>query len=393
MDPTRTSWPAVLLALGAGVGAAFQVGKAPIALPFLRPELGLDLSAASWVLSILALLGAVAGGIMGSLITRLGARRMLPFGLLLLSAASLAGGVAPNFPLLLLSRAVEGVGLMVVVIAAPALITLLTRQEDRAVAFGLWACFMPFGVSVAMMTAPALPVLGWRGLWLVMAGLLAVYAVLVHILMPHPQAPPQAENGHLGADLWRTMTSAGPIQLATIFICYTTAYMALTGFLPTLLIERMGVSPGTAGLMTAAVAGANILGNLLTGPLLRLGVPRWLPILFAAMVIGASSYWIFDPQVPAATAYGLSLAFSAFGGLLPGCVLGGAALLAPERRLVPVTLGLAMQGSNIGQMLGPALVGAAVTAAGWGAARWVLIPITAVGIMLTLVLRRTLKAS
>ena len=90
-EPVRTSWSAVFLAVGAGVAVAFQVGKAPIALPFIRNEIGLGLSAAAWILSIFALLGATAGASMGGIVTRLGARRMLPVGLAIAAAASLAG--------------------------------------------------------------------------------------------------------------------------------------------------------------------------------------------------------------------------------------------------------------------------------------------------------------
>lgn len=392
MDPARTSWPAVFLAVGAGIAAAFQVGKAPIALPLIRAEMGLDLSAASWILSIFALMGACAGASMGSVVTRLGARRMLPLGLAILALASLGGGFAPSLPLLLASRTAEGIGFMLVVISAPALITLLTHPDQRQSAFGLWGAFMPFGVAVSMMAAPALPLLGWRGLWLGMAALLAGYAVLVHRRMPHPAPPPpNPESGHVLRDIAATVKAPGPLVLAAAFIPYSAAYAALTGFLPTLLIERMGVSPGVAGLLAAAVAGANILGNLASGPAMRLGLPRRRVMAAASLVIAVTCLGIFLPAMPAAGAYGLCLIFTATGGLLPGCILGGASIYAPERRLVPVTLGLFMQGSNLGQLLGPVVVGAAVAAWGWPAASFVLIPASLGGIILALALRRAGK--
>jgi len=392
-DPERTDWPAVTLAVGAGVVAAFQVGKAPIALPFIRAEMGLDLSSASWVLSILALLGASMGGAMGSLVTRLGARRLLPGALVLVALASLGGAAAPSLGWLLASRAIEGIGVLVTVISAPALIALATHPRDRQTAFGLWGCFMPTGMALAMIAAPLLPMIGWRGLWLAMAVLLGLYAVAIQCRMPRQAPPATAIAGHIWNDLIRTARSAGPALLALTFTTYTAAYMALTGFLPTLLIDRMGVSPGQAGVMTAGVAASNALGNLATGPLLRLGAPRWLPIITASAVIGATALGIFAPATPPALAYGLCLVFSTVGGMLPGCVLGGAAVLAPERRLVPVTLGLVMQGSNLGQMLGPVVVGAAVSAWGWGAAGLVLVLLSLAGMALALALRRTAHAS
>jgi len=393
--PARTDWPAIVLAVGAGVVAAFQVGKAPIALPAIRADLSLDFAAASWVLSVLTLLGAVAGGLAGSVVTRFGARRLLPAALLLLAAASLGGALAPGLGSLLATRVVEGLGLLITVIAAPSLIPLAARPEDRHLAFALWGCFMPFGMAVAMMAAPAVGLIGWRGLWLAMAVLLALYALLAHLRLPRfPHgASAGADSGRPLADLLSAVRARGPALLAVTFACYTAAYVTLTGFLPSLLIDRMGVSPGTAGMLAAAVTGANILGNLATGPLLAAGVARWLPISAAALIIALCSPLIFAPAVPPIAAYGLAIVVSAVGGLLPGSVLSGMAVLAPQPRLVPVTLGLAMQGSNLGQLLGPAVAGFVVASQGWQAAGWTLAMFGAAAFALALVLRRLQAAS
>jgi len=377
----------VLLAVGAGIVGAFQVGKAPIALPQIRAELGLDLSLAAWILSLLPLTGALTGVVLGSVVTRLGPRRLLPPALLLIAAASLAGGLAPGAALLLLSRVVEGFGFMVVMIAAPALITVATTPADRPLAFGLWGCFMPFGMAVAMLAAPLLPLVGWRGLWLAMAGLLTVYAGLAWWRLP-AAASTTAAPGRLRHDLAVTLAAPGPRLLALLFMSYSVCYIGLTGFLPTLLIERMAIAPGTAGLLTAAVAAANILGNLATGPLLRRGVPPWQPILAAALTIAATASLIYQPSTPPAGAYLLSLLFSAVGGLLPGCLFSAAAAQAPAPRLIPVALGLLMQGSTIGQVIGPALVGAVATAWGWSAVAPLLAGVILLGAALALVLRR-----
>jgi predicted MFS family arabinose efflux permease len=248
---------------------------------------------------------------------------------------------------------------------------------------------MPFGMAVAMAAAPAVAVIGWRGLWLAMAGLLAVYALLAQIFLPRPAhdggAPP---GGRPGTDLLAAIKAPGPLLLAVTFATYTAAYITLTGFLPSLLIDRMGLSAGTAGLLAAAVTAANMIGNLATGPLLGAGVPRWVPILVASLTIAGCAPLIFAQGTAPGLAYGLALVVSAVGGLLPGSVLGGVAALAPLPRLVPVTLGLAMQGSNLGQVVGPAAAGLWVAAAGWPAAGWTMSGLGLAGCGLALVLRR-----
>ncbi|MBI2236137.1 MAG: MFS transporter [Magnetospirillum sp.] len=384
----KTSWPAVLLFLGAGIVAAFQVGKAPIALPGIRADFGTGLAAVAWVLSTFPMVGALTGAAMGVMVTRIGARTMLPLGLALIAAASLAGALSLTLPWLLATRVAEGLGLLVVVIAAPTLITQVTHGDDRAKAFGMWGCFMPAGMAMAMLAAPLLSGLGWRGLWLGMAVLAAAYAVAVTLRRgPAPAAAPEPAQPLL-PDLAATLRAPGPRLLAVVFASYTAAWAVLTGFLPTLLMERMAVSAGTAGLMTAAVAGANVIGNLATGPILAHGPRRWLLVALASGAMGLCSLGIFDPATPGWAAFALSLLFSASGGLLPACVIGGAAAVAPDRRLVPAAVGLVMQGSNLGLTLGPVAAAVVVEPWGWGAARLVLVPAALLGILLALRLRR-----
>lgn len=391
MTIQKTSWPAVATLVAAGVVGAFQVGKAPIAIPLVRAEMGLDLSQAAWLLSTFAFMGAVAGCAMGTLVTRQGPRRLLPLGLLMLAASSLAGAFAPDFTLLLATRVLEGIGYMLVTISAPALITQLTTPTHRPVAFGFWGAFMPVGMTISMAAAPFLTLVGWRGLWLAMAALPALCAVLVHFRIPHPPRPAGAGESHVLHDLADTLKAKGPLRQALAFVPYAAAYAVITGFLPTLLIERLGVSPGTAGLMAAASAGVNILGNVVSGPLLHRGFrrSRVMGVAFCVVILGC--LLAFQPWMPAGLAYGLCLLVTCCGGMIPACILGSAALYAPRPALVPVTLGLFMQGANLGQLMGPALTGAAVSAWGWAGAAPALVPPLLLGLWLALTLHRAGK--
>lgn len=383
-----TSWPAVALMVGAGVVAAAQVGKAPIALPAIRAEFDAGLDSVAWVLSALQLMGASVGAFMGAVVIRMGARPMLVAALLLQAAASTVGAMAPGLGILIAARAVEGLGLVVAVIGAPALMTEFTHPKDRSLAFGIWGSFMPVGMALAMAGAPALALIGWRGLWLAMGALAATFAFLVLWRLPAgAKAPAAALPPHLGRDLMATLRAPGPLRLGLIFTTYTVAWGTMTGFLPTLLIERLGVGTGVAGVMTALATFCNIIGNLLAAALLKRGVPRWKLLAGACTLVGLSGVGIFSGLAPPWVAYGLCLTLSATGGLLPGTVFGGAAEYSVPR-LVPVALGLMTQGSNIGMVLGPVAVGLAVATLGWEGTCLVLAPAAAAGVALAVSLRR-----
>jgi MFS family permease len=91
-----TSWSPVLLAIGAGFLAAFQVGKVHIALPSIRHSFALSLVSASWLLSALSVVGLFVATPTGSYAGKIGTKKTLILGLLLVAAASAAGALSPT---------------------------------------------------------------------------------------------------------------------------------------------------------------------------------------------------------------------------------------------------------------------------------------------------------
>lgn len=392
--PTKsppTNWPVVLLVIGAGIVVAFQIGKAPAALPLLRADLGLGLVASGWVISMMNVIGTLLGMLIGAFADRLGHRRVILAGLALVAVASLTGAAAQGAASLLTSRFFEGLGFMMVVVAGPALIVRTTDPRDLKLAFGGWGCYMPAGTGAMMALAPLLTApFGWRGLWVANAVLVAAFALALAAA-----TRPLARKGtaglampSFGHDIWTTIRSPGPVLLATAFGTYTLQYLVVLGFLPTILVESEGLSLTVAAMLTALAIAANVPGNLLGGVLLHRGAQRWLLIAGASIVMAACGFGIYHAGLPLWLRYGLCVLLSLVGGVLPTSVLGAAPVHAPSTRLVATTNGLIMQGSNFGQTIGPPA--AAALAAAFGGWQWspaVLALAAAIGVAAALGLR------
>lgn len=359
-----TDWLRVALLVGAGMAVAFQIGKAPPALPALQPDLGMSLFAASWVLSIFNVLGLLFGMVIGAVAATLGNRRAVIAGLWIAALASAGGAFAPGAAVLLATRFIEGVGFMLVVVAVPALLLAAAQRDDHKFAFGLWGAYNPSGTAIMTLAAPLLMlgIGGWRTLWFANAVLLALYAVALTALLPRDAAA-SVRPAELRADLQRTVTAPGPVLLALTFATYTMQYLGMVGLLPVLLTEQ-ALSQTRAAVLTAAVMAVNVIGNLASGVLLQRGVPRWLAIATALVTMAGSSFVIYDEAAAFAMRIGACLIFSTVCGLLPATVLGGGAVLAPSARTVPLVNGLIVQGSNLGQTLGPPVVAAVAAASG-----------------------------
>ena len=80
--------------------------------------------------------------------------------------------------------------------------------------------------------------------------------------------------------------------------------------------------------------------------------------------MGLSEWGIFTPSLGNEVRYALCLVFSFAGGFIPASLFSGASKHAPSLGHMGAATGMLMQGSNLGQFVGPSLVAAAVAAAG-----------------------------
>jgi MFS transporter, DHA1 family, inner membrane transport protein len=357
-------WPLIHLIVGAGIVSAFQVGKAPAALAAIQSDLGLDLPTASWLLSAFALVGALIGIAIGIASDHIGARRMVIGGLLLQGIASGLGTLAVGAPVLLATRIVEGIGFLAVAVAAPALIVAMARPRDLGRAIAEWGTFMPVGMAIVLLGAPLVAELGWRGFWLVNAAILLVFAWVVAVATRSlPRAPRSARS--IMADVRDTLRARGPWILSALFAAFCTAYFAVFGFLPTILAERMGVSAGMAGVLSAFAIVVNAIGNLTCGVLLSRGMRRAHILLIGFTAVALCSFGILAESVPGAIAYALCILLSLVCGVIPVALIDGAPHYAPRPDLVGATVGFLMQGNNVGLTLGPMLAGTLAASYGW----------------------------
>ena len=159
-----------------------------VALPHIQTALGFSGSGLEWVINAYALtLGGLLllGGRAGDL---LGRRRMFVTGLLLFSAASLAGGLAPSPAWLLAARAVQGAGGAIVAPTALALIaTTFPEGPPRNRAMGVYAAMSGAGGAIGLLIGGLLVTYAsWR--WVLFVNVPIGIAVALGALVVLPGA-------------------------------------------------------------------------------------------------------------------------------------------------------------------------------------------------------------
>lgn len=371
---TPPSVPAGLVVVLSGITAALHVGKLPPALTILKDTLDISLLQAGFLVSLVQLAGMSLGLLIGLSTDALGLRRSMTLGLGLLATASLLGGLAETPTFLLTCRALEGLGFLLVVLSAPALLRQLVPTERLHRAMALWSCFMGLGVGTALLTGPwVIAWLGWQGWWWTLAGWTALMLVALRCRVPadrhrHGAQPLAGESG----EGWRrrlalTLGAPGPWLVALCFAMYSSQWLAVIGFLPT-IYQQAGVSELLAGSLTALVAAANVIGNLGSGQLMHRGIAPSSLLRLGFTFSALGTFLAFGELTAGAPLlrFAAILMFSAVGGVIPGALFTLAVRLAPSEHTVSTTIGWMQQWSAFGQFAGPPLVAwLAAQVGGW----------------------------
>jgi predicted MFS family arabinose efflux permease len=369
----QTSWPKVVLACAAGIPAAIALGKIALVAPLIRSDLGLSLPQLGWAISAITAVAALLGTPAGIWTRRYGARRTLLSGLAVMAVSGSASAVAWGLGVLLAARVVEGIGYLLVVVAAPDLLVRLTqgRAADRSAALALWGTVIPIGLAVGgTMGGLLAQAIGWRG-WLGVTGALPLLAaVAVAAAIPpdpaaaaHPAAAQPAASPRL-----RRRGLGGPVLLAGGFCGLCLMGIAVISLLPTFLVGQRGVGLGSAGIAVGIVALASVPGSLAASWLLRHGAGLRL-LSLTILVMPVAALVAFSTGGVASVAAGVAAA--AVLMLASGVAIGGVFAAAPglvsHPGQIALAIGLLTQLGSVGTLLGAPLFGSVVAATGWSA--------------------------
>ena len=417
MTQHRTRPPLAFVVILAGVCAALHIGKLPPAITALQRSLDLGLVQAGFLLSLVQLVGMSAGVAFGAIADGLGAKRSMLLGLLVLALASLLGAMVDGVGWLFALRALEGFGFLLVVLPVPGLVRRLVEPGRVDVMLGVWGAYMPFGTALALLVGPVwIEAFGWRAWWSALAVLALAMAGWLLRALPSRTAPlapagavpagagalrvdgdtPVASARNIGwfMRLRQTLARRGPWLVAISFAAYSSQWLAVIGFLPTIYLQA-GIAGAATGVLTALAAAVNMIGNLGAGRLLQRGVRPALLLATGFVVMGAAATAAFagaaGAGLPAWGRYVAVLAFSMIGGIIPATLFSLAVRVAPSEQTLSSTVGWVQQWSAFGQFAGPPVVAwVASRAGGWQWTWTVTAAVSLVGLALSASLARLL---
>ncbi len=422
----------------AGMGSA----AVAVTLPAIADDLGLSTGGSAWIISLYALMLAVATAVYGRVADLAGIRLPLTVGVGLMASGAVLGALAPSYPVLLAARVLQGAGAASVPVLGMAIVSAKYDGAVRTAALGRVAgtaaavtALGPLaggGVAdlLSWRAVVALPALGllvvpvlWRavpttgsgarldllgallvattaaGLVLLVqspsAGVVVAVAGALLLTLGVPSVAARVRSRPQGFLPLVVVRNATVVRSALSSSAVPAAWFALLIAVPAVLVSR-GWSPLNVGLALVPSALTGILAPRLAAPVLvRLGSARSLAVsgtlAAIALVVAALGASVSSPGAAAPVlVLAVVLVTFAFG-------LGQPALMAAVGDAVPaevrgVALGIATLVFLVGGGVGSAVVGGLAEVLGMRTSLLLLTLLPVAGVLVVLP-RRTARVA
>jgi len=327
---------------------------API-LPLYAREFGVSRTAAGVLISSFAVARLLLDPVGGVAVDRLGARRIMVSGGLVLAASSVMAALAPNYGILLVARVLEGFGSAAFAVAAQQTIIVRSPEGRLAREIAFFQTGLLGGVAVG-------PFIGGRAaelgdfstpFWIyAFMGLIVAFIAWRYVEDMEP-------SGRSSKELWATAraTLRTPAFQALLFVAFAVFVMragARITLIPLYASEELGLSESQIGDVLAISAVVTVLIVNPAGWLIDKVGRR--PILVGGLLATAASVVLYGQ----ASSYGGLIAVSLFFGLAAGTMgivpptLAGD--LAPEGA-EGAAVGMYRMAGDLGLIVGPVLLG------------------------------------
>lgn len=209
-------------------------------------------------------------------------------------------GIARNFLMALVSRAVAGPGVTAIVTGSISMITAAYNKEKHGWAMGIFNIGIPLGIALGAAIAGLMATAyGWRSPFFLLPGIGALLSVAVFFLEDYKTADQTITSGfkHLGRSASMLLKTPTLRWFFPGYGLMLITFLAQINWLPTFLIRQYGWQTDTAGYVTCIVSLVAIIGAPLGGILSDFWYKRnrksrlWLPAmasLMSAIFLGTS---------------------------------------------------------------------------------------------------------
>ena len=363
----------------AGLAAFAMLYSTQASLPAIGATFGVGATAASLTVSVSTGMLALTVLPMSALAERFGRVRVMTAGLAVATASVALGSLTPDLPLLLLTRAVDGISLGAVVAVAMGHIGAEVHESASAAAIGVYVSATSLGGLAGRLIPAGVDAFGgWRGSLVAIAILGALCTVVFARIVPAAHA---VERTNARMSFGPLLRDPGVVRLCLVGMLAMGGFVGTYNFLTYRLADRpFDLSPAEVGLVFLAYLAGTVSSTAATRSVMRAGRRS---VLLVSILVALVGLVLTLPGNLVCVLIGLVVFTTGFFGV-HAVASGWVTVRVPTNRSQASALYLL--GYYLGSSVGGSIVGVAWTAGGWPAtvvtvgACYLLAALAAVGI-------------
>lgn len=386
------AWMILLAVYLVSVAAPLNQFKVPPVMPLIFEAFNMDLSSAGMLMSVFSITGCILAIPSGLIIQRFGLKTTGLIAAGSVFVGTLIGSLADTVGTLFFGRLVEGVGMGLIMVMAPAAVALWFPANRRGAPMGIWgtcvgiASISMYNIAPALATSYGLKAVWWLGTIVAFVAFV-LFALLFRSPRPEERLEEPAPESAGGPEIsiMSVMSNYRMWMISLAFLCFNLIVMAFSTYYPTYLNEVRNYTLAQAAFMSSLI----MIISIFTAPLAG----------YVTDNIGKRRYWVLSAWIIGGILY--IFPFSVTGWMIPGLLVAMGILVAP---IVPASfasipeivgspklagMGMAVMalGQNLGMLIGPAAFGQSVESLGWMTSCHLLLPFFLVAFIATWIVK------
>lgn len=393
----KKAWIPVWAIVIASILISFEYGKVSPAAPDMIQTLGISYTTQGLLMTAFSIAAVIMGLIGGTLIDRIGARKVVSVALLLTIVGNIIGLFWTTDAGLLATRVLEGLGYGATMTAGPGVIAAWYEPKKRGLANGVWGANVGVGLLICTMAAtPIMSQSGWKGMWVLglVGAILAFLMVSLLVAMPADEdrkdtdgMPEMSEEDKKHGVLWGYLAPL-PVIAAIMFFLVGGATDSFNAFTITYLNLNLGFSEMSANLCATVASIGLLVGAVIMGFLFAFARDKGLVLFINIALCAVSLFLWFNLDLGTAGMYVVAFIIGCFLGAAPTAFFAVAPMAARSAGTIGAATGMIVLGQNAGTLLIPTVVGIILDSAGYSAAAIFMGSISVVAALLCLVFRK-----
>jgi len=350
MEKNKTKWLIVFVLWLAGIAAAMEFAIFSVTFELLNTQYSISSFWIGLLLSIVGLAGLIFGITASIYVSKIGHKAVLLTCLLLGAIISFIQALHPAFPILFITRIIEGISYLGIVITAPIIMILASLKKHHSLVMGLWSSFFGTAFFVTALIGKSIPELYSISVLLLIHALLMIAILIILILFIKKINIPSSKEEKIKFlaahkmiySNWRTLSPG------VLFFFLTFMLVSLFTFLPGLSEDENIKNILVIGLPLISIAGtiaAGILSQYFISPA-KLSVFAFtsLIVLISMIMLSFNNSILFII---------VSMTLILFAGMIQGSAFSLIPNIALSTKDQTNANGAVTQLGNLGSTLGP----------------------------------------